>query len=747
MKNRDIKEILFFFILIFIMVFSLNLAVMDSTGMELPLAGMVTLTLCSVAAASLIVIFPVTLLLALAAAAGWAAYIYYAEAALLNYYLQEILGFFSWLYGYIVGYNYFEPAYSFLFAALYVILVSVAVSIIVYSGRGEFMLIVLGTAALSFFWFIYVEKARLYLVLFLFAAIILYSYQVYKKRLREWKSAGSIAEDNIGLNWMLNTAIVVSVSLLLSLALPLNISAVRWPWLNDKVVSMFPFIADWRNDTLESFSYGFNSRYSFDSARIKGKRLGGELLQDTSVMMTVKTQGEDTLYLRGAIKDKYSGNSWSKSKKRYKEYTPGYPLPLPFGSSVTTYEKTSEITYDGLLTSTIFAPYSVYQVQHESKRIYADEDSEVYTPKMTMRDEPYTVKSMLPYIDNEEIRKKKTESLGANEFKLYTSLTGDITERVKSLAQEITKGQNNNYDKAKAVEKYLRQNYQYTLKPGKLPSNAEFTDHFLFEGKEGYCTYFATSMAVLLRASNVPCRYVEGFIARYDGSEERKVRGTDAHAWVEVYFDDYGWVSFEPTPQYPVVEYRTAGSAVQEAETDTEGDKERDSAAISDLSRRRGSLEEMDEGGSGAVYEKRREKSFNIGNIIIFVFASLLIIRFCFMYFAWILREISLKRNRGRSFAMDYIKDVIWYLRRAGFVMKPEETLREFLKRVKYNYEERFSDIPIVTEILEKIRYSEQDLDTEERKTLEVFRKKVKRLALKKAGVIQFFVSLYILGR
>lgn len=741
MRKRNIKEILFFFSLIFIMVISLNLAVMDSTGMDLSFARMFMFTLITTAAASVIVLFPVSLLAALIAAAGWTFYLYHTEPTLINNYMKVILDFINWLYGYIMGYNYFEPGYSILFAILYTALTTLVVSIIVYSGRGGFALIALGTAVLSFFWFIYVEKARLYLMLFLFAAIILYSYQVYKKRLKEWRSADSIIEDNVGGHWMLCSAIVVTVSILLTIALPLNIGAVKWPWLNDKVVSLFPFIADWRNDTLESFGYGFSS------TGFKGKKLGGELLQDASVMMTVKVPGDDTLYLRGAVNDKYSGNNWSRSKKGYKEYYHGHPIPLPYGGSVDTYEKTMEITYEELLTSTIFAPYSIYQVQQSSKRIYADEDSQVYTPRMIMRNEQYTVKSMMPYIDINEIRQKGAKSLGFDEFKLNTSLAGDIPERVKLLAKEITKGQNNNYDKAKAVEKYLRQNYQYTLTPKKLPPKAEFTDYFLFEDKEGYCTYFATSMAVLLRVSNVPSRYVEGFIARYEGSEERKVRGTDAHSWVEVYFDDYGWVTFEPTPQYPVVEFRTAGSAYEEVDADTGQDVVRNNVGISDLARRRGGLEDVTEERNGAVYGNSQEKRFNIGSILLLVLAFLLIIRFCFMYFTWVLKEVALRRNKGRRFAMDYIKDVIWYLRRAGFVMSKEETLREFLKRVKYNYEERFCDIPNVTVILEKIRYSDQELNAEERRILEAFRKKVKGIALKKAGVVQFFISLYILGR
>ncbi|HYF83931.1 MAG TPA: transglutaminaseTgpA domain-containing protein [Clostridia bacterium] len=747
MKNKNIKEILFYFSLIFIMVMSLNLAIMDSTGMNLPLVRMAFFTLITTAAVSVILIFPISLLVFLIPGICRILYLYYTDAALINLYVQKILGFFYWLYGYTVGYNNFEPGYSLVFAIMYTAFITLIVSIIVYSGRAGFMLITLGTAVLSFFWFIYVGKARLYLVLYLSASILLYSYQIYKRKLKEWRKAGSSVEYDVGRNWMLCSAIVVSISLILSLALPLNISAVRWPWFNDKVVSLFPFIADWRNDTLESFSYGFNSRYSLSSAGYRSKKLGGEVLLDESVMMTVKTLGEETLYLRGAVKDKYSDNSWSKSSKSYKEYSPGYAMPLPYGSSVTTREAALEITYKKLLTSTIFAPYSVYQVQHSFKRIFADEDSEVYTPKMIMRDEPYTVKSIMPYIDVEKLRQAKTESLGGNEFKVYTALPSDISGRAKTLAWEITKVQNNDYDKVKAIESYLRQNYKYTLKPQKVPSKVEFTDHFLFEGKEGYCTYFATSMAVLLRASGIPCRYVEGFVSRYGGAEVREVRGTDAHAWVEVYFDDYGWVTFEPTPQYPAIELKAAREALQETNIDTQEGTAADSIDRSDMSRRRRDMEIEEGSAAGTANGSEEKRSSHIGNTALFVLLSLLIIRFGFMYLVWAVKEVSLGHSKGRRYAMDYIKDVIWYLRHAGFTIGKEETIREFLKRVKYNYEERFSDISNVTQILEKIRYSDSDVSAEERRLLEVFRKKVKKLALKKAGVLQFFISLYLTGK
>lgn len=746
MKNKNIKEILFYFGLILIMIMSLNLAVRDCTGIDMSFTRMFTITLIATAAASIAILYPIMILAGLMTGIGWLLFYYYKDPEAIKLYIQEASEFFSWLYGYIAGYNYFEQGYSMVFPILYAALAALIISLIVYSGRGSFPIIILGTAVLSFFWFVYVEKARQYLALFLFGSVMLYSYQVYKNRLKKWRTEDSIIEQNIGHNWMLCTAAAVSISLALSLALPLNISPVRWTWLNYKVVSLFPFISEWRNDALESFSYGYNSRYSLNFAGSKGNKLGGEVRLDDSVVMTVKTRGEDTLYLRGVVKDEYFENSWRESGKGYKEYDPNDTMPLPFGDSINTYEKTLEITYKKLITSTIFAPYSIRRVQHNIKKIYADDDSEAYASKMIMKDEPYTIKSIMPYIDVMKLRGAKAEGLKPGDFNRYTALFGDIPARVRFLAREITNAQGNNYDKAKAVEKYLRQNYKYTLKPPELPSKAEFTDHFLFSGKEGYCTYFATSMSVLLRAAGIPCRYVEGFISRYDGDYEREVRGTNAHAWVEVYFDDYGWVTFEPTPQYPEVEILKPQDETGEINTDIVRDtriRDRDMGSIS--SGRLRQLEDKEMVGRGTISEDGK-KQFNIGRILLLVISSLLAMRVVFMYLMRVIKEIRLGRSKGRKFAADFIKDMVWYMKRAGFTMKKEETLREFLKRIRYDCEEEISDIPIIIPILEKTRYGGCELSTEERRILEIFKKNVKNFALKKAGAIKFFINSYILG-
>lgn len=124
-----------------------------------------------------------------------------------------------------------------------------------------------------------------------------------------------------------------------------------------------------------------------------------------------------------------------------------------------------------------------------------------------------------------------------------------LDPRVPQLAAQISGSASTNYDKAAAVERYLRTHYGYTLQLPRTPASDPLAN-FLFERKAGHCEYFASSMAVMLRALNIPSRVVTGFVSEEfnDVTGNYVVRARNAHAWVEAYFPGYGWVTFDPTP-------------------------------------------------------------------------------------------------------------------------------------------------------------------------------------------------------
>jgi len=135
---------------------------------------------------------------------------------------------------------------------------------------------------------------------------------------------------------------------------------------------------------------------------------------------------------------------------------------------------------------------------------------------------------------------------------LYLRLPPRLDPRVSRLAEKITAMANNNYDRALGIKNYLRDNFGYTLAAQKISPDDPIAS-FLFTTRKGYCEYFASAMAIMLRTLGIPARLVNGF---QTGSYNRYgkdfvVRARDAHSWVEVYFPHYGWIPFDPTPPDP----------------------------------------------------------------------------------------------------------------------------------------------------------------------------------------------------
>jgi transglutaminase-like putative cysteine protease len=130
----------------------------------------------------------------------------------------------------------------------------------------------------------------------------------------------------------------------------------------------------------------------------------------------------------------------------------------------------------------------------------------------------------------------------------YLSLPDELPERVRDLAVRLSIDQPTPYDQVMAIQTYLRQ-FPYSLKVPGAPTNRDVADYFLFDLQKGYCDYFATSMAVMVRAVGIPTRLVTGFSSgTYDYKTGRfVVVEANAHSWVEVYFPGIGWVEFEPT--------------------------------------------------------------------------------------------------------------------------------------------------------------------------------------------------------
>ncbi len=167
----------------------------------------------------------------------------------------------------------------------------------------------------------------------------------------------------------------------------------------------------------------------------------------------------------------------------------------------------------------------------------------------------YSVDSLLPQFNATQLR-EASQAYPTDILHKYLVLPDHkISQRVRDLSATLTFQAQNPYDKAKAIETYLR-TYPYTLDVPSVPIGTEISDYFLFELKKGYCEYYATSMVVLARASGLPARIVIGYASsEYDAhTAQYIVREIHAHSWVEIYFPELGWVEFEPTANQPLMQ-------------------------------------------------------------------------------------------------------------------------------------------------------------------------------------------------
>ena len=133
-----------------------------------------------------------------------------------------------------------------------------------------------------------------------------------------------------------------------------------------------------------------------------------------------------------------------------------------------------------------------------------------------------------------------------------------VPQRMEELAEAVTEGARNDYDRCRQIEAYLRQ-YPYSMRTGVSRTSDEdistaagminAADRFLFETQTGYCVHYTAAMVMLLRLSGIPARAAVGYryIFPFEKEEMYKVDGSCAHAWAEAYLSGAGWVPFEPT--------------------------------------------------------------------------------------------------------------------------------------------------------------------------------------------------------
>lgn len=292
-------------------------------------------------------------------------------------------------------------------------------------------------------------------------------------------------------------------------------------------------------------------------------RLGGEPSPSEEAVLLVET--DQTVYLRGAILDAYTGAAWydSISAKRYgwhaapyqdlrdQVFEASYPLKGQKDLSTVRIESIANGP------STLFVPQRIRTLTTSDRMVaYFNIGSEIFITRNLAPENAYAADYLSMNATDEGMAALVAANVSVPDDRYaeiaaqYMSIPAHMQQEVYDIAATATRTAASPWQKATALRNYLRARYPYALSVEQPPADVDFIAWFLLAEQKGYCTYFASAMTILCRMAGLPARYVEGYLVSPDPSGTVIVRGTNAHAWTEVYLNGVGWVVFDATPGF-----------------------------------------------------------------------------------------------------------------------------------------------------------------------------------------------------
>jgi transglutaminase-like putative cysteine protease len=438
-----------------------------------------------------------------------------------------------------------------------------------------------------------------YMVIYLFFALLLVARVTYLRHRARWQREHVFLPTYVGVDLGRVTVQVAALLVLAAWTTPALATAfspaqsawrdVSRPWLS---------IRDRLEDAMASLRDQFGGVYSvYGDSLLLGR--GNELTDDIAMVVEVQPDAPTPVryYWRARVYDHYANGQWNSTiVSATQRVTPeDFELILPAPEQSTPGEgdwtAAFTITTAGPI-STLFIPARPVWLDHSARADLtynpdgAVEIVALHANPPLYAGEVYQVHSAFSDVTIAQLR---SAGVAYPEWitSHYLQLPDDISPRIRELARQITFELDNPYDIASAITLYLRTYIQYTeVIPSHPSAGQEPLEWFLFDVREGYCSYYASAEVIMLRLLGIPARmavgYAEGagesgseiyMISQRgtnmwpEGSELYVVRHRDAHAWPEVYFPGVGWVEFEPTASQPPL-YRPLGEDPADATED-----------------------------------------------------------------------------------------------------------------------------------------------------------------------------------
>ena len=402
-------------------------------------------------------------------------------------------------------------------------------------------------------------QSGLYLIIFLLCALLLLVRLNLRALEQWWRSAAIGYASDISFDFLLYGTVFAVLLVMLAWLVPASAPGPSW-------LSMLePLEEPWQG-VEDQFTRVFNTLNAVarpSSTVFVGTTLtmGGAVHLGQQPVMDV--QASTGRYWRATVYDKYTGIGWIST------HVDSLNLPandssldqslgsmrIPVTQTVKLYMPDQNILYGEAQPFRFDIPTEIrYAELSPSASTHGVFDFTLARARRPLRaGTVYQVTSMISVADEESLRADSAQ-YPASISATYLQLPAELPTRVRELAATLTATYSNPYDKAAAIEAYLRTHIQYNENVSAPPLGRDGVDYTLFDRPEGYCNYYASAMAVMLRSIGIPARIASGYTTGDYQDGVFHVVEANAHAWPEEYFPNYGWIEFEPTANKPEID-------------------------------------------------------------------------------------------------------------------------------------------------------------------------------------------------
>jgi transglutaminase-like putative cysteine protease len=290
------------------------------------------------------------------------------------------------------------------------------------------------------------------------------------------------------------------------------------------------------------------------SDRVELGRIG-QIQQSKSVVMHVAIDGDSfgafAPKLRGVALNNFDGRAWSNTsdKQTVLRGSDGR-FSLNFRSHLTSARGRSlhyRVTMEPFVNDVFFLLATPQALQGNYRVVSENPDGSVFNLDNEHPVARYEADSQIPA----PIAARLLSSSPPDVDQISTAYLQlpAMDPRIRQLTEKIVASAKTPYERASAIDTYLRTHYGYTLQLSSATPSDPIAD-FLFVRRSGHCEYFSSAMAIMLRTVGIPSRVVNGFSGGEfnDITSQYVIRASDAHSWVEAYIPGEGWFPFDPTP-------------------------------------------------------------------------------------------------------------------------------------------------------------------------------------------------------